>query len=615
MAKRAIELLAPARDKECGIAAINHGADSVYIGGPQFGARSAAGNSLNDIEQVVKYAHQFRAKVYVALNTLLTDHELEKAVKLIYELESIGIDGLIIQDIGLLEADLPPVPLHSSTQMNNRTVEKIEFLEAVGFQQVVLARELSLESINKIRKRTSITLEFFIHGALCVSYSGQCYISEVIAGRSANRGECAQFCRHKFDLRGADGRILQKDRHLLSLKDLDLSRQLKPLIDAGIGSFKIEGRLKGANYVKNVTAYYRQALDKIFQKEPDLLPSSSGACEFTFQPDPKKSFSRGKTEYFLRDPKNNVGEIRTPKSIGKRLGRVNNVNKKFFTIDSIESLSNGDGLCFFNQKQVLVGIKVNRVEGQKIFPRTKVTELGLKQGTVVYRNFDFAFAKELEASKFCRTIGVKLSIIDTDQGLTLQAVDEDGLSVTKTAAVKKQLAQKDGIDMILTRQLKKSGGTIFRVVDIFIDVDTKYHYTLSEVNGLRRAVLEDLARLRQIQQWSKSLQKSVSSDHLWPEKQIGFWTNVTNKKAAKFLARHGVPESALARTEWNVSRVKNATLMSTKYCVKTALNACPYLRGTSPIPDPVLLLNDHHHEYEVFFNCKKCEMVLRKKEK
>ncbi len=393
MLHRKIELLAPAKNLVCGISAINHGADAVYIGGPQFGARAAACNSLVDIEKLVAHAHQFGAKVYVALNTVFDDRELELAVQLCHQLYGIGVDALIIQDVGLLESDLPPISLHSSTQMNNRTVDKVRFLEKVGFQQVVLARELSLSQIKEIRAATSVPLEFFIHGALCVSYSGQCYISEVMAGRSANRGECAQFCRHKFTLKDGQGKILAKDRYLLSLKDLNLSAHLGALIDAGISSFKIEGRLKDENYVKNVTAYYRQALDKIIDEDGGLQRSSSGRCSFGFIPDPSKSFNRGQTDYFLTDQRNRPGAIESPKSTGQRLGKVEHAEKRFFVLETGEEINNGDGLCFFDPEKGLVGIKVNRVENGKIYPKDPVV---LPIGLTVYRNSDTAFNKMLD---------------------------------------------------------------------------------------------------------------------------------------------------------------------------------------------------------------------------
>ena len=377
---RKIELLAPAKNLACGVAAINHGADAVYIGGPGFSARAAAANSIQDIEQLVGHAHLFGAKVYVALNTIFSDDELEQAVAMCHTLYRIGVDALIIQDTGLLQSDLPPIALHSSTQMNNRTPERVCFWQNVGLEQVVLARELSLSQIREIRAKSSVVLEFFVHGALCVSYSGQCYISEVMAGRSANRGECAQFCRHKFDLKDGDGRLLEKDSYLLSLKDLDLSANLEELIDAGISSLKIEGRLKDEQYVKNVTAYYRKALDKIISERSDLVAASSGVCRFDFSPDPQKSFNRGSTDYFIRKKRNIVGDLRSPKSKGQLIGRVASIDKSSFVVDTNEKIVNGDGLCFYNRQGTLVCLRVKIAYGIMLFTKDNVKRLGLNPG-------------------------------------------------------------------------------------------------------------------------------------------------------------------------------------------------------------------------------------------
>ncbi|EKD38245.1 MAG: hypothetical protein ACD_75C00807G0001, partial [uncultured bacterium] len=464
MTNRKIELLAPARDLACGLAAINHGADAVYIGGPRFSARSAAANSLQDLEKLVAYAHLFRAKVYVALNTVFDDRELARAVALAGQLHGIGVDALIIQDMGLLECELPPIPLHASTQVDNRTAAKVLFLEKVGFQQVVLARELSLPEIRAIRAATTVTLEFFVHGALCVSYSGQCYISEVVAGRSANRGECAQFCRHRYTLRDGRGKILARDRYLLSLKDLDLSARLVDLIDAGIDSFKIEGRLKDVNYVKNVTASYRQALDTIIEADNGLARSSSGRCSFAFVPDPARSFNRGKTEYFLGGKKNTVGAIDSPKSIGNELGRVISVERRFFTLTTGEAVNNGDGLCFFNSSGDLVGIRVNRVEGGRIYPKDPVA---MPAGTRIYRNADTAFNSLLARSEQCRTLAVRIELQETVDGLRMLVVDEDGVASETRLKVDKKVARQTGAASLLAdKQLKKSGGTIFSVAEI-----------------------------------------------------------------------------------------------------------------------------------------------------
>lgn len=468
---RKIELLAPAKNLSCGIAAVNHGADAVYIGGPGFSARSAAANSLQDIEKLVHHAHMFGVKVYVALNTIFDDQELQRAVSLSHSLYQVGVDALIIQDTGLLESDLPPIALHSSTQMNNREPERVKFWEDVGFEQVVLARELSLEQIRKIKEKSSVLLEFFVHGALCVSYSGQCYISEVMAGRSANRGECAQFCRHKFDLKDSTGRVLEKDKYLLSLKDLDLSAHLESLIDAGISSLKIEGRLKDENYVKNVTVYYRKALDEIIERRTDLTSASSGTCTFAFEPDPAKSFNRGKTDYFTHKKRNIVGDVQSPKSKGKYLGCITRVDKKSFVVDTDEKIANGDGLCFFNKNGTLVGIRINRADGDILFPKDDVNTLGLRMGMEVFRNSDIAFTKELNRSEQCRTITVDLTLSEVEGGLSLTLYDTDGIKSTVTLSVTGEVAKNLGaVRAVAEKQLKKCGGTIFSVENVQVNL-------------------------------------------------------------------------------------------------------------------------------------------------
>jgi len=611
MISREIELLAPAKNTLCGIAAINHGADAVYIGGPRFGARAAASNSLVDIEKLVVYAHQFRAKVYVALNTLLNDDELDQAVELCHQLHGLGADALIIQDLGLLASDLPPIPLHSSTQMNNRTVEKVQFLEKAGFTQVVLARELSLEQIRKIRSATSVPLEFFVHGALCVSYSGQCYISEVVAGRSANRGECAQFCRHKFSLKDSKGRILEKDRFLLSLKDLDLSKHLDALIEAGIGSFKIEGRLKDENYVKNVTATYRLALDAIIDSREDLERASSGRCRFGFTPDPSRSFSRGQTDYFLNGRSNAVGELRTPKSIGRKLGRVATVDPRCFTLEGDEAVHNGDGLCFFHQKNGLVGVKVNRVEGRKIYPKDGTARLQLSAGTEIFRNADTHFNKLLDQSGLCRNISVQMTLVEIAEGLELQITDEDGIVSKTTIVAAKENAKKSGsIEPVARQQLNKSGGTVFAVGDIALTLAPERFFPSAVFNDLRRKALSRHLETR-LKSYPPATQERRPSRHPWPALEVDYSDNITNKKTAEFYRQHGVQhiDPALLRA----SDVKGCALMTTRYCIKAQLGMCPQAEMKGKPPAEPLILTDNTGQYQLAFDCGKCEMTVTRK--
>lgn len=606
-----IELLAPAKNISCGIAAINHGADAVYIGGPLFSARAAASNSLADIKNLVTYAHQFRAKVYVAFNTLLNDNELDQAVELCHQLYGIGVDALIIQDVGLLASDLPPVPLHSSTQMNNRTVEKVQFLEHVGFAQVVLARELSLAQIKKIRSETTVPLEFFVHGALCVAYSGQCYVSEIITGRSANRGRCAQFCRHKFDLRDGNGVLLEKDRFLLSLKDLDLSSHLNALIDAGIRSFKIEGRLKDENYVKNVTATYRLALDTIIESKNYLARASSGRCQFGFTPDPSRSFSRGATDYFLNKPKNVVGEIRTPKSIGKKIGRVVAVDTTSFTIAGDETIYNGDGLCFFNQKNVLIGMRVNRVADRKIYPKDGVAQLHLPVGTEIFRNLDSNFNKILGQSNLCRKIVVKMTLIETNEGLQLNIIDEDGIVSKTTIIVEKEKAEKIGtIESVALRQLKKNGDTVFLVCDVALEISAELFFPTAVFNDLRRKAFASHLEMR-LKSYNTDAKWRSPNEYPWPSTDVDYIDNITNRKAAEFYFHHGVKR--IAHRFLGAGNAAGCALMTTKYCIKSQLGICTKLNKKGIAIAEPLILTDNTGNYELDFDCDKCEMRVRKK--
>jgi 23S rRNA 5-hydroxycytidine C2501 synthase len=610
MSHQKLELLSPAKNLACGVAAINHGADAVYIGGPQFGARSAACNSLTDIENLVAYAHQFRARVYVALNTIFDDRELDLAVGLCHQLHGIGVDALIIQDVGLLESELPPIPLHSSTQMNNRTLEKVLFLEKVGFQQIVLARELSLVQIKKIRAATSVPLEFFIHGALCVSYSGQCYISEVMAGRSANRGECAQFCRHRFTLKDGRGKILAKDRYLLSLKDLNLSAHLRALIDAGISSFKIEGRLKDEQYVKNVTAYYRQALDKLIDADSGLQRSSSGSCNFEFIPDPVKSFNRGRTDYFLNKPRNKSGAIESPKSTGQRLGQVVHAEKQFFILETEEVVNNGDGLCFFDPQRGLMGIKVNRVENGKIYPKDPLL---LPTGTMIYRNSDIVFNKLLSQSELCRTILLQLELTETTDGLQMLIRDEDGIESKTTVKVEKALARQAGMVAALAeKQLRKSGGSIFSIGDVLVDLRPEHFFPAAVFNDLRRQGLAHHLKKR-IEHYQLEFAEVTANDFPWPADEVSYLDNIANSRAEDFYRRHGV--QIIDRKKLCAADVKNCALMTTKYCIKAQLQLCPKMNDKTDAFAGPLTITDNTGEYELGFDCQKCEMTVRKPKK
>jgi putative protease len=495
--------------------------------------------------------------------------------------------------------------------MNNRTVEKVQFLENVGFTQVVLARELSLAQIQKIRSATSVALEFFVHGALCVSYSGQCYISEVMAGRSANRGECAQFCRHQFTLQDNTGRVLEKDRYLLSLKDLDLSSHLGPLIDAGISSLKIEGRLKDEHYVKNVTAAYRLALDRIIDSRADLMRASSGRCQFGFTPDPSRSFSRGKTDYFLNKRRNVVGELRTPKSIGKKLGRVAAAEARCFTLEGEEAVHNGDGLCFFHPKNGLVGVKVNRVEGRKIYPKDGAAQLQLSIGTEIFRNADTHFTKLLSQSELCRKIVVHMTLEETADGLLLKITDEDGIVSETTIIAAKERAKREGtLEPVAVKQLKKCGGTIFSVADVSLALSPELFFPAAVFNDLRRKTFATHLEMR-ITSYPHETKERVPNAYPWPVPEVSYLDNITNAKAAEFYRRHGVQH--IDPTLLRAADVKSCALMTTKYCIKAQLGMCPHSQRKNETFEEPLSLADKTGSYALSFDCDQCEMTVTKK--
>lgn len=597
-----LELLSPARDLACARAAIDHGADAIYIGGPAFGARAAACNSFEDIEQLVRLAHPFGVKVYVTMNTLMDDRELEQAVVQANRFYQMGVDALIIQDMGVLEADMPPIPLHGSTQMNNRSLAKVSFLEQVGLTQVVLARELSLDQIREIRQGTTVPLEFFVHGSLCVSYSGQCYMSESVTGRSANRGECAQFCRHRYTLRDGKGKKLASERYLLSLQDLDLSSQLLLLVEAGISSFKIEGRLKDENYVKNITAFYRQKLDMLLEKKEGGWRSSVGRSTFIFTPDPKKSFHRGETEYYLKSRRNRPAELRTPKATGERLGRVDSVREKYFTIDTTQKLQNGDGLCYFDGQDQLVGLRINRVEDRLLFPASgKLPPLG----TLIFRNIDKHFLDLLKRSEDCRKIEIDLALGETDDGLQLSCIDETGFkTVFKLEAVPQLATRTGGASGMAERQLKKSGGSCFVVKNVMVCIADTHFYPAALFNQIRR---EGLAfhHERRLQSYQVEPVSINPNDVLWPAAETSDLTNITNNSAKKFYQRHGVEDTE--------NRPK-LPLMTCRYCIRHQLNLClrdPDGEGRRVVGP--LTITDKSGSYQLDFDCKLCEMRVTKK--
>ena len=604
MKQRPIELLAPAKNLECGIEAINHGADAVYIGAPRFGARAAAGNSLADIEALVQYAHLYNVRIYVTVNTILRDDELKETEAMIWDLYRVGVDALIVQDMGLTQLNLPPIPLHASTQMDNRTVEKVRFLADAGFRQVVLARELSVNEISRIHAACPDTLlEVFIHGALCVSYSGQCYVSEACFGRSANRGECAQFCRLQFDMTDADGKVIEKGKHLLSLKDMNQSDNLEELLDSGASSLKIEGRLKDVSYVKNVTAYYRQKLDALFKRRKEYVRASSGSVKLAFRPQLDKSFSRGFTDYFAHGRNPGIFSFNTPKSLGEEVGTVKEIRGNYLTVAGVKAFSNGDGLCYLDAQGRLQGFRVNRVENNKLFPQEMPR---IKPKTVLYRNFDQEFDRIMQKKSAERKLVVDVSLAENNFGFTLTMCDEDGNSVSMALSKDKELARTTQHDNLIN-QLGKLGNTPFVPRNIEVDLSENWFIPSSELAELRRATVEKLLALRRIN-YHRELWRMPETEHPYPQKELTYLGNVMNKEAAAFYQKHGVEKIAPA---FEMEHPEGAALMFCKHCLRYSMGWCPvHHKVKSPYREPYYLVSGDGKKFRLQFDCKNCQMKV-----
>lgn len=604
MKQRPIELLAPAKNLECGIEAINHGADAVYIGAPRFGARAAAGNSLADIEALVQYAHLYNVRIYVTVNTILRDDELKETEAMIGDLYRVGVDALIVQDMGLTQLNLPPIPLHASTQMDNRTVEKVRFLADAGFRQVVLARELSVNEISRIHAACPDTLlEVFIHGALCVSYSGQCYVSEACFGRSANRGECAQFCRLQFDMTDADGKVIEKGKHLLSLKDMNQSDNLEELLDSGASSLKIEGRLKDVSYVKNVTAYYRQKLDALFKRRKEYVRASSGSVKLAFRPQLDKSFSRGFTDYFAHGRNPGIFSFNTPKSLGEEVGTVKEIRGNYLTVAGVKAFSNGDGLCYLDAQGRLQGFRVNRVENNKLFPQEMPR---IKPKTVLYRNFDQEFDRIMQKKSAERKLTVDVSLAENNFGFTLTICDEDGNSVSMALSKNKELARTPQHDNLIN-QLGKLGNTPFVPRNIEVDLSENWFIPSSELAELRRATVEKLLSLRRIN-YHRELWRMPETEHPYPQKELTYLGNVMNKEAAAFYQKHGVEKIAPA---FEMEHPEGAALMFCKHCLRYSMGWCPvHHKVKSPYREPYYLVSGDGKKFRLQFDCKNCQMKV-----
>lgn len=607
--QRKIELLAPAKNLECGIEAINHGADAVYIGAPKFGARAAAVNSLEDIAALVEYAHLYNVRIYVTVNTILKEEELKETEAMIKELYRVGVDALIVQDMAITQLDLPPIPLHASTQMDNRTVEKVKFLTEAGFRQVVLARELTLGEIGKIHEACPDTpLEVFVHGALCVSYSGQCYVSQACFGRSANRGECAQFCRLPFSMVDADGKVIVKNKHLLSLKDLNQSDELEALLDAGASSLKIEGRLKDVSYVKNVTAAYRQKLDAIFVRRKEYARASSGVCHLDFRPQLDKSFSRGFTNYFLHGRDKSISSFDTPKSLGEEMGTMKEARGNYLTVAGIKSFNNGDGVCYIDEQGRLQGFRINRVEGNKLYPQEMPR---IKPRTVLYRNFDQEFERVLSRKSSERKIAVVFLLSENNFGFSLSLTDEDDNSITLTLPRDKELARTPQEEN-LRNQLSKLGNTPFEATQIDVDFKENWFIPASVLTDLRRQAVDKLIAARRMT-YQREIVVFKPTTHAYPQQTLTYLGNVMNARAASFYKDHGVQAIAPA---YEKQPVEEAILMFCKHCLRYSMGWCPiHHRERSPYREPYYLIGTDGKQFRLSFDCKNCQMTIGQEER
>ena len=622
-----LELLAPARSAEIGIEAVNHGADAVYIGGPAFGARSSADNPLPDIARLVQHAHRFHSRVFVTLNTILRDDELEAARKQAWQLYDAGVDALIIQDMGLLELDLPPIQLHASTQCDIRTPEKARFLQDVGLSQIVLARELTLEQIAAIRAATDCTLEFFVHGALCVAYSGQCYISHAHSGRSANRGECSQACRLPYQVVDSQGRFVAHDKHVLSMKDNNQSANLAALVDAGVRSFKIEGRYKDMGYVKNITAHYRRLLDALIEAREGagqpLARASSGSTTFTFTPDPNQNFNREFTDYFVQGRQQDIGAFDSPKNPGQPIAFVTQIGPNWVELelsDRTMALHNGDGLCYYDLQKELVGLAINRAEAVnaakgrwRVFPKDPLVGLkDLRKGLDVNRNRDVDWVRVLDKKSSDRRIGVWAALSATPDGIALSYTDEDGCVGEAQTALPHEPAQDPSTANATSRaQIEKLGATIFEAVDADLTRASGLFVPASVLNALRRGAIEALEASR-AQAWQRLPRATpVQPPVPYPEDSLSYLGNVFNQAARAFYERHGVRLIAPAY-EAN-QEPGEVSLMITKHCVRFSLSLCPKqakgvigVQGTVRA-EPLQLINGKE-KLTLRFDCKACEM-------
>lgn len=613
---RTLELLAPAKNLACGMAAVDHGADAVYIGAPKFGARAGAVNSLDDIRQLCQYAHPFGVRVYVTVNTLVYEEELRYVRELITNLHDMGVDALLIQDMGIVEmmrqGFMPSMPLHASTQMDNRTADKVEWLRSVGFRRVVLARELSAQEIADIHAQVpDVELEVFVHGALCVSYSGICYASQYCFNRSANRGECAQFCRLKFDLVDKDGHEIVHQQHLLSLKDMCQIDRLEDLVESGACSFKIEGRLKDVDYVKNVVSAYSQRLNQIVSRHPDKYQRASrGQVDYNFTPNLQKTFNRGYTHYFLEGRKPDIASFATPKAMGEYVGEVKEIYGNSFTVAGLSSFQNGDGLCFINTSKELEGFRVNRVENNRLFP-FKMPR-GLYKGLKLYRNHDVAFEKILGSDKTAvRLMPIVFSLMpDTDGFLLRGEVEGTDIQAETRISISHQKAQKPQNANII-RQLSKLGGTCFvcRTVNMLDDVGA-YFIPSSMLADMRRDVVARLSRLLSGTLASLPMNNEAEAKPVkeWQSEyaRYSYLYNIANSYARTFYAKHGMEHPVDA---FEIHPVPEPVIMQCRHCLRYALGYCVKHGGRRPTwHEPLRLRLADGRLFRLEFRCEECQM-------
>ena len=604
-----LELLAPAKNLECGIAAIDHGADAVYIGADHFGARAAAGNSTDDIARLCSYAHQFGARVYVTVNTIVYDNEIDSVRRLLKRIGEAGADAILVQDMALVSmlSDIG-LEMHASTQTDNRTADKVEWLRGLGFKRVVLARELSVDEIAEIHaKHPDVELEVFVHGALCVSYSGQCYASQYCFQRSANRGECAQFCRLKFDLVDAEGKVIEHDRHLLSLKDMCQIDNLERLAEAGAVSFKIEGRLKDVAYVKNVTAAYSRRLDEIVAAHPDKYRRASfGRVDYGFDPDLRKTFNRGYTTYFADGRQPDIFSPDTPKALGEYVGKVKEVKRQCLTVSGVASFANGDGLCFINADRQLEGFRVNRAEGNHLYPSSMPRNL--RQGVALYRNNDQQFERLLSRPSVVRRLSITMSLSATESGFALDVATEDGRKARVEAKAEHTVAQKPQHENIV-RQLSKLGTTIYDCTNITIPDDFPWFVPSSLLAQMRR---DACAEVSEHSLTSKN-PSPLTSNSLSPltyknPSRPPYLLNASNTLAVEFYRQLGVEASAF---ETQKKHGEGEKLMQCRFCLRHALGYCVNKGGRKPQwKEPLFLRLPDGRKFQLQFNCKRCEMYL-----